>query len=145
MQYGVRGATTNTSVNLVVFAYNSTGSNTPTAADFTLQMGATREVGKVLVLSTYSSPSDYLVRVSHALEWAQHSANPSLVCWRAQQLPSIPHVLVGLLSVGVTGESLLHVRYACEALSRQICRRFNVTKTANLGLLLSQRLPTGLT
>ncbi len=63
MQYGVGGATTNSSANLLVFSFNT--SVTPRAADFTVQLSNTGQTGNVSVLSTYSSSSDYLVRVGH--------------------------------------------------------------------------------
>ena len=62
MQYGVGGAHTNALANLLVFSSNS--SEVPSASDFTVQLGNTGQAGNVSVLSTYSSPSDYLIRVS---------------------------------------------------------------------------------
>ena len=61
MQYGVGGARTNALANLLVFSFNS--SQAPRATDFTVQLGSATQAGNVSVLSTYSSPSDYLVRV----------------------------------------------------------------------------------
>ncbi|KAL3158336.1 hypothetical protein ABBQ38_010577 [Trebouxia sp. C0009 RCD-2024] len=61
MQYGVGGAHTNALANLLVFASNS--SQVPTANDFSVQLGNTGQAGNVSVLSTYSSPLDYLIRV----------------------------------------------------------------------------------
>ena len=66
MQYGVGGARTNTSANLLVFSFNTT-SVTPRSTDFTVQLSGTGQTGNVSVISTYSSPSDYLVRVSPSL------------------------------------------------------------------------------
>ena len=65
MQYGVGGATTNSSANLLVFSFNT--SVTPRATDFTVQLSNTGQTGNVSVLSSYSSSSDYLVRVGHLL------------------------------------------------------------------------------
>lgn len=62
MQYGVGGASTNTSANLLVFSFNT--SVTPRASDFTVQLSDASQTGNVSVLSAYSSSSDYLVRVS---------------------------------------------------------------------------------
>ena len=63
MQYGVGGARTNSSANLLVFSFNT--SVAPRASDFTVQLSNTSQTGNVSVLSTYSSSSDYLVRVCH--------------------------------------------------------------------------------
>ena len=65
MQYGVGGAKTNTSANLLVFSFNT--SVTPRAADFSVQLSGTTQPGNVSVLSTYSTSSDYLVRVRFGL------------------------------------------------------------------------------
>lgn len=61
MQYGVGGASTNALANLLVFSSNS--SEPPIASDFTVQLGNPAQAGNVSVLSTYTSPSDYLIRV----------------------------------------------------------------------------------
>ena len=62
MQYGVGGARTNALANLLVFSFNNS-SEAPRAVDFTVQLSNAAQAGNVSVLSTYSSPSDYLVRV----------------------------------------------------------------------------------
>lgn len=62
MQYGVGGARTNAVANLLVFSLNSSGP--PRATDFAVQLGDPAQTGNVSVLSTYSSPSDYLIRVT---------------------------------------------------------------------------------
>ena len=61
MQYGVGGARTNAVANLLVFSSNSSGP--PSATDFAVQLGTPAQTGNVSVLSTYSSSSDYLIRV----------------------------------------------------------------------------------
>ena len=61
MQYGVGGARTNAVANLLEFSSNS--SAPPSATDFEVQLGNPAQTGNVSVLSTYSSSSDYLIRV----------------------------------------------------------------------------------
>lgn len=62
MQYGVGGARTNAVANLLVFSSNSGGP--PRATDFAVQLGDPAQTSNVTVVSSYSSPSDYLIRVT---------------------------------------------------------------------------------
>lgn len=89
MQYGVGGAHTNALANLLVFASNS--SQVPTANDFSVQLGNTGQAGNVSVLSTYSSPLDYLIRVSCT---ATRQDRLSWLCWWYLKTLCMAHLLL---------------------------------------------------
>ncbi|KAL0027049.1 hypothetical protein WJX79_001319 [Trebouxia sp. C0005] len=100
MQYGVGGATTNSSANLLVFSLNT--SVTPRATDFTVQLSSTSQTGNVSVLSTYSSSSDYLVRVDSPVGYV----GPVTVDYASPTVQAVSYNVVdSLLLVKITAST----------------------------------------
>lgn len=63
MQYGVTGAVSNTSTNLLMLALPAAPSMAPQIADFTVQLDQSGQTGRVGLLSQYASSKDFLVQV----------------------------------------------------------------------------------
>ena len=63
MQYGVKGASTNSSANLLVLSLPVSPGATPRPTDFTVQLGQASQTGNVSVLSNFVSDTDFLLRV----------------------------------------------------------------------------------
>ena len=65
MQYGVTGAVSNTSANLLVLALPAQPDMTPSATDFTVQLAQSSQLGTVSLLPNQVSGTDFLVQVRH--------------------------------------------------------------------------------
>lgn len=64
MQYGVTGAISNTSTNLLMLALPAQPEVLPTGSDFTVQLERSNQTCSVAVLPDQTSGADVLVQVS---------------------------------------------------------------------------------
>ena len=65
MQYGVDGAVSNSSANLLVLALPAQPDVIPTPTDFTVQLAQSSQLGIVSLLPNHVSGTDFLVQVRH--------------------------------------------------------------------------------
>ena len=73
MQYGVNGARTNSSANLLVLSLPVSPGVAPRPTDFTVQLAPASQTGNVSVLSNYVSDADFLLRVRPAASCSLHA------------------------------------------------------------------------